>query len=319
MHPSSDRGRLLLAASWLAGLASAFTNTKVDFFMRKNIDPIVIPGQYKSHMHSFFGSDAVNANLSTTADLQQGCSTAQNPNDFSVYWIPTLYHVEGDKRTPVEPVSFVAYYNFDKDKPEVAIPPDFNVVAGNADAKTAADLVEGSDVTWLCQKQDFDAGGKAHSQFPQSTCSTSLQAVLWFPDCVDATTLKSAYSDRGGACAAGMKRMPQLRFSIRYDTKKAVPGGWEGEPPLELACGASHCLHGDFINGWVGEAAEKMVSALTSKRDWQAIDGPKGKSKAGSACKGDAKDADPDNGTNDYAESLKMMAKRRRSVKNRIA
>ncbi|KAF6839059.1 short-chain dehydrogenase [Colletotrichum plurivorum] len=318
-HSSSTKGRLMLAASGLAGLASAFTNTKVDFFMRKNIDPIVIPGQYKSHMHSFFGSDAVNVNLSTTAELQQGCATAQNPNDLSVYWIPTLYHVEGSKRTPIEPVSFVAYYNFDKDPAEVPIPPNFNVVAGNAEAKTEADLIQGSDVAWLCQKQKFDAGGKSNSQFPQSTCSTSLQAVLWFPDCVDSQTLKSAYSGKGSACPDGMKRMPQLRFSIRYDTKKAIPGGWKGEPPLELACGASHCFHGDFVNGWLEEAAETMVTALTKKRDWQAVDGPNGKAKAGSKCKTKATDADPDNGTSDYAESVKMMAKKRSNMKKRIA
>ncbi|KAL0942172.1 short-chain dehydrogenase [Colletotrichum truncatum] len=306
---------IILAA---AGLASAFTNTKVEFFMRKNIDPIVIPGQYKSHMHSFFGSDAVNVNLSTTAELQEGCATAQNPNDLSVYWIPTLYHVEGSKRTPIEPVSFTAYYNFDKDPAEVPIPPNFNVVAGNAEAKTEKDLIEGSDIAWLCQNQKFDAGGKANSQFPQSTCSTSLQSVLWFPDCVDSKTLKSAYSNKG-SCPDGMKRMPQLRFSIRYDTKKAIPGGWKGEPPLELACGPSYCFHGDFVNGWLQESAEKMVTALTSKRSWQAIDGPNGKSKAGPKCKkGSAKDSDPENGTSDYAESVKAMAKRRVSMKKRI-
>ncbi|KAF5487358.1 hypothetical protein CGCS363_v012927 [Colletotrichum siamense] len=312
MYHSSS---LLLAT---AGLASAFTNTKVDFFMRKNIDPIVIPGQYKSHMHSFFGSDAVNVNLSTTAELQQGCATAENPNDLSVYWIPTLYHVEGDKRTPIEPVAFTAYYNFDKDPAEVAIPPNFNVVAGNAQAKTVDDLIEGSDVAWLCQNQDFDAGGKKNSDFPQSTCSTSLQSVLWFPDCVDTTTLKSAYSNKG-TCADGMKRMPQLRFSIRYDTKKAIPDGWKGAPPLELACGPSHCFHGDFINGWLEEAAQTMVTALTEKRKWQAVDGPNGKAKAGSKCKDKATDADPNNGTNDYAESVKQMAKRRVSMKKRMA
>ncbi|KAH0426192.1 hypothetical protein CcaCcLH18_10520 [Colletotrichum camelliae] len=312
MYHSSS---LLLAT---AGLASAFTNTKVDFFMRKNIDPIVIPGQYKSHMHSFFGSDAVNVNLSTTAELQQGCATAQNPNDLSVYWIPTLYHVEGDKRTPIEPVAFTAYYNFDKDPAEVAIPPNFNVVAGNAQAKTVDDLIEGSDVAWLCQNQAFDAGGKKNSDFPQSTCSTSLQSVLWFPDCVDTTTLKSAYSNKG-TCGDGMKRMPQLRFSIRYDTKKAIPDGWKGAPPLELACGSSHCFHGDFINGWLEEAAQTMVTALTEKRKWQAVDGPNGKAKAGSKCKDKATDADPNNGTNDYAESVKLMAKRRVSMKKRMA
>ena len=36
-------------------------------------------------MHSFFGSDAVNFNTTTSAELQKGCSTAENPNDFSAY------------------------------------------------------------------------------------------------------------------------------------------------------------------------------------------------------------------------------------------
>lgn len=69
-----------------AGAASAYTITEVERFMYKNIDPIVFPGQYgKSHMHSFFGSDAVTANTTTSAELQAGCSTAKNPNDYSIY------------------------------------------------------------------------------------------------------------------------------------------------------------------------------------------------------------------------------------------
>ena len=138
--------------------------------------------------------------------------------------------------------------------------------------------------------------------------------MLWFPDCVDSTTLKSAYSNKG-VCANGMKRMPQLRFSIRYDTKKAIPNGWDGAPPLELACGASHCFHGDFINGWLEESAKTMVTALTSKRSWQAVDGPNGKAKAGTICKTKAQDADPEHGTSDYAESVKVAVnKKRRSM-----
>jgi hypothetical protein len=112
-----------------------------------------------------------------------------------------------------------------------------------------------------------------------------------------------------------MKRMPQLRFSIRYDTKKAIPNGWDGAPPLELACGSSHCFHGDFINGWLEESAQTMVTALTSKRSWQAVDGPNGKAKAGSICKTQATDSDPEHGTSDYAESIKAMAQKRTIVK----
>ena len=74
-------------ASFLAGagFASAYTIVVLDQFMDKNIDPIVVPGQYSSHMHTFFGSDAVTANTTTSEELQAGCSTAENPNDLSIY------------------------------------------------------------------------------------------------------------------------------------------------------------------------------------------------------------------------------------------
>ena len=74
--------RSLLA---LAGVAQAYTVVDSGFFMRKNIDPIVLPGQYNSHMHSFFGSDAVTANTTTSEELRQGCHTNANANDFSIY------------------------------------------------------------------------------------------------------------------------------------------------------------------------------------------------------------------------------------------
>jgi hypothetical protein len=220
-----------------------------------------------------------------------------------------MYHVEGDKRTPIEPVSFFAYYGFDQDTPDIPIPENLSLLAGNADATSADDLVPGSDVTWLCQGQKFDAGGKAHSQFPQSTCSTSLQAVVFFPDCVDPNDLsRVAYSKPNGrVCPDGLSSMPQVRFSIRWDTRKAIPGGWSGEPPIELACGGSECFHGDFINGWLPEAGENMVKAIFNTREWQPVDGPNGKAKAGSICKRESRDVDPDNGTDDYEESLRMM------------
>lgn len=76
----------LLLLSAALSVATGYTVVVVENFMYKNIDPIVFPGQYdKSHMHSFFGSDAVTINTTTTAELQAGCSTAENPNDYSIY------------------------------------------------------------------------------------------------------------------------------------------------------------------------------------------------------------------------------------------
>lgn len=72
-----------------AGTVQAYTLVNSGHIMRKNIDPIVLPGRYTSHMHSFFGNDAVNVNTSTTEELMSGCATNDNPNDLSVYC--TLY------------------------------------------------------------------------------------------------------------------------------------------------------------------------------------------------------------------------------------
>lgn len=68
-----------------AGFVAALTDIEHKPFMRKNIDPIVLPGKYASHMHSFYGSDTVTKDLPTTEQLQKGCPSGENPNDLSVY------------------------------------------------------------------------------------------------------------------------------------------------------------------------------------------------------------------------------------------
>jgi hypothetical protein len=79
-----------------------------------------------------------------------------------------------------------------------------------------------------------------------------------------------------------------------------------------LACGPSYCSHGDFINGWLPEAAENMLNA-TSKTEFAEVTGPLGGDADGAVCTNPT-DADPDNGTDDYATSLTMMGKRKRAV-----
>lgn len=74
---------LFLAAG--AGVVSAWSELLHKTIMHKNIDAIVSPGQYVSHMHTFFGSDAITNTMPSTEDLQQGCYSGENPNDFSAY------------------------------------------------------------------------------------------------------------------------------------------------------------------------------------------------------------------------------------------
>lgn len=82
----------------LAVSAAALTDIEHKPFMRKNIDPIVFPGKYISHMHSFYGSDAVTKDLPTSEELQKGYPSGENPNDLSVYCklvLDFLFHCIG--------------------------------------------------------------------------------------------------------------------------------------------------------------------------------------------------------------------------------
>ncbi|KAF2685472.1 hypothetical protein K458DRAFT_337614 [Lentithecium fluviatile CBS 122367] len=291
------------AVGFFAQAAYAYTQVNVASpFMRKNIDPIVFPGQYdKSHLHSFFGSDAVTINTNTSAELQAGCTNAQNVNDLSVYWVPTpLFTADGG--TTWEPVGisrFSAYYNLGESEAEVAIPQNLKLVAGVATATTKEGMDASAKATWGCESQDvaLDSNG-----FPSSTCNTHVQQLLYFPQCVNTETLETAYADR--TCPDGFKRMPQLRFSIRWDLRKNLPNGWSGEAPVKLACGPAWCSHGDFINGWTEEAATDMLKTTVEKQKYISVIGD------GETADCTPADPDPDHGTSDYAESVAAMSKR---------
>lgn len=102
--------------------------------------------------------------------------------------------------------------------------------------------------------------------------------------------------------------MPQLRFSIRWDVRKVLPDGWSGTAPFKLACGPAWCSHGDFINGWTEEAATSMLATTKEKQEFSAVNGALGDDGTEPTC--EATDADPENGTGDYAESVAAMGKR---------
>lgn len=304
----------ILFTAALVGAAQAYTVISAPSpFMLKNIDPIVFPGQHdKSHLHSFFGSDAVTVDTKTSAELQAGCTNLENPNDLSAYWIPTpLYTKDGGKTyDPIPVARFSAYYNLGEAPAEVAIPQDLHMVAGKATAQTPADMIPDAKAEWFCEGGGggaLDANG-----FPSETCGTHLQQLIYFPNCVNTDTLETAYKAREHGtpnwCPAGMSSMSQLRFSIRYNLRGVLPNGWSGGSPFKLSCGPAWCSHGDFMNGWTEEAAEAMVATTSDKREFFPVNGALGGYKDFANCK--ATDADPSNGTSDFAESVAVMSKR---------
>lgn len=93
-------------------------------------DPIVFPAQAgRSHDHSFFGSEVVDA-FSTLADLLAGPTTCDPSADRSSYWVPALWN--GSER--IEPEQATFYYLVDV-APAPAVRPfplGLRVIAGDA-------------------------------------------------------------------------------------------------------------------------------------------------------------------------------------------
>ncbi|KNG87275.1 hypothetical protein ANOM_004951 [Aspergillus nomiae NRRL 13137] len=247
--------------------------------------------------------------MPTSAELQQGCYSGDNPNDLSVYWIPTLYYVDGDTYTEVPIFRFSTYYvnSFS----DFAIPQDFAMISGNASAKTQAEADNPyNDLEWFCEGSDERETDIA--KMPTSTCDQHLQSNLVFPNCVNPDNIAEYdFSDESNKCPDGMKQIPQLRYRVLYDTKSVAPNGWSGTAPFLLSCsdtpGDGYCFHGDFINGWFQDATENMlITGGGGYDDGQFVAGSHGSSAVEATCT--PTDQDPENGTNDYEISLEMKA-----------
>lgn len=121
------------------------------------------------------------------------------------------------------------------------------MVAGSATATTADESPADAQVEWFCEDDDIDAD---ENGFPSSTCSTHMQTLLYFPQCVNVDTLETEYKSSSygttNYCPEGYNSMPQLRFSIRYDLRDVLPDGWSGTAPFKLASGNAYSSHGDL-------------------------------------------------------------------------
>lgn len=173
-----------------------------------------------------------------------------------VQGVPTLLYTtdDGDSYDPVPVGRFTAYYNLGDSPAEVAIPQDMKMLAGKASAQTEDAMDTNAQIQWFCEDDDAPAD-KVAAAFPTTTCSTYLQTLVYFPNCVNEDTLNYTYTSSSYGtdnwCPTDMKVMPQLRFSIRYDVNSVLPDGWSGDAPFILASGTSFSSHGDFINGWL--------------------------------------------------------------------
>ena len=219
-------------------------------------DPIVHPGEPgASHLHQFFGAEAVDAH-STPDALRGTATTCQQQLDTASYWAPALY----DDGEVVDPLRLNAYYRPGPgvDPAEVvAFPAGLAMISGDP-AATAPQA--SSTVGWHC-----GTSPDLSSEPPTCPADATLGLRVTFPDCWDGERIDSAdhrahmaRSRDGGCPAEHPVAVPQLVMDIHYPV-------W-GEASLALASGTVHSAHADFLNAWDQRKLETEVRSCINRQ-----------------------------------------------------
>jgi hypothetical protein len=238
-------------------------------------DPIVLPGLAgASHMHSFFGNKAVDADT-TAGDLTKFTATTCKPVlDHSSYWVPTLY--DAATRKPVEPTGFRVYYRSIRNNSTgmMPIPTGLRMIAGDAKKKVATP--RGAHGQFYCAfygPGDLDGVARSsNGNWPicDPKSYATLHYMLQYPDCWDGKNLDSpdhkkhvAYGTDKGCPADHPVRIPSLTFDIAYGVKGTAQGYYLSSDPTGKTASS---MHGDAFLMWDADAMNKRTKNCVLQR-----------------------------------------------------
>ncbi|WP_213004909.1 DUF1996 domain-containing protein [Paractinoplanes toevensis] len=240
---------------------------------RRADDPIVFPGlPGASHMHSFVGNKAVDADT-TAADLTRYTATTCKPVvDHSSYWVPALYDAATKK--PVETTGFRVYYRSirNNSKGVMPIPTGLRMIAG--DAKKKVPTPRGAQGQFYCAfygPGDLDGVARStNGNWPICGEPATLHFMLQFPDCWDGKNLDSpnhkdhvAYGSDSGCPAGHPVRIPALTFDIQYGVKGTQQGYYLSSDPVGRSASS---MHGDAFLVWDTDAMNKRTKDCVVQR-----------------------------------------------------
>lgn len=246
-------------------------------------DPIVFPGlPGASHMHSFVGNKAVDADT-TAGDLTKfTASTCKPVQDHSAYWVPTLYDNATGK--PVETTGFRVYYRSIRNNSAgmLPMPNGLRLIAG--DAKKKVPTPRGAQGQFYCAfygPGDLDGVARStNGNWPICGAPATLHFMLQFPDCWDGKHLDSpnhkdhlAYGTDQGCPAGHPVRIPALTFDIQYGAKGTKAGYYLSSDPVGKSASS---MHGDAFEMWNADAMNKRTKDCLLQRKQCDNDGYEG-------------------------------------------
>jgi hypothetical protein len=236
-------------------------------------DPIVFPGlPGASHMHSFVGNKAVDADTVAGDLLKFTATTCKPVQDHSAYWVPTLYDNATGK--PVETTGFRVYYRSLRNNStgQMPIPNGLRMIAG--DAKKKQPTPRGATGQFYCAfygPGDLDGVARStNGNWPICGAPATLHFMLQFPDCWDGKHLDSpnhkdhvSFGNDNGCPPSHPVRIPAITFDIQYGAK-GTKAGYYLSSDKEGKSASS--MHGDAFVVWDVNGMNKRTKDCVLQR-----------------------------------------------------
>ncbi|GAB7052342.1 DUF1996 domain-containing protein [Catenuloplanes indicus] len=219
-------------------------------------DPIVFPNlPGASHMHSFFGNRSTDANTTTESLFRAKDTTCEPAEDFSAYWMPTLY-VDGKA---VQSNMFIVYYGSLMSDTTKVVPMPNGLRLLHGDAKKQVNTPVGAQNQFYCSGGPLDGVGRsADGNFPICGDGGTVHFTMRFADCWDGKHLDSPnHKDHltngfNDTCPPSHPvRIPAVTLSIYFPTS--------GGKDMKLSSGLASSMHADAFFAWDTQAMNQRV------------------------------------------------------------
>jgi hypothetical protein len=240
----------------------AFRN-ECSFSHMSSDDPIVFPGQPgKSHLHTFFGNTAVDAQSTQDSIRTSGNSTCRGGvANRTGYWVPALIDADGH---PIEPKALEVYYKSGYNGIRAAdikpFPSGLRMVAGSAKSTAAQDIAY-----WGCSNNYIGHPGS----IPACSPGDSVKMTVEFPQCWDGTNLDSAdhkshmaYPQNGACPDTHPVPIPAISFNVLYPVPNGGDtAGWRlASDMYDASMPSGFSAHADWFDGWDPEVVKAFVA-----------------------------------------------------------
>jgi hypothetical protein len=231
----------------------------------QRLDPIVSPAEVGSHAHVITGGSAFAPVMGYNDTQASDCTSCMVNGDFSNYWVPGMYHDNGDGTydSVAQHGSASMYYLNEKtrlgsgEKME-SFPVGLRMLAGTPEKRSRGQTMEDLAVNYKCL--NYQGQPSDHKGFPEQNCPDGVRAEITFPSCWDGKNLDSedhkshmAYPTttfEAGACPpTHPHHLVVLKTEWIFETFKYQ---WSGKQPFVWSHGdpTGHGFHADFLMGW---------------------------------------------------------------------